>query len=379
MKKALILPLVLLLLASYSEASRVSSVNGLSTKSYKNHTRIIVELNNVVEFTKNRLSKPDRLYFDLKNCMLQKRTVRSMKIDDGILKTVRMAQFDKNTVRVVLESGKTESFYAFMLENPYRLVIDVYDQKNAEPAYNQRNQDIGPDFREIKKIVIDPGHGGDDPGAIGPSGIQEKDIVLSVGIKLADILTAKYEAEVIFTRDKDVFIPLNERTEIANSNKADLFISIHANASPKKDTRGIETYFLNWTDDEEAMKVAARENKISFGKMKKTRGDLQFILQDLERKIKNEESMKLASSIQNAMVSALKEDYSRIQDLGVKYAMFYVLVGAEMPSILVEISFISNHEEEKRLTEEQYKDRIAEAIASGINSYITQSTLIVKK
>jgi N-acetylmuramoyl-L-alanine amidase len=379
MKKALILPLLFLFLASYSDASRLSSVSGFRTKSYKNYTRIVIDMDSSVEYTQNRLAMPDRLYFDLKKCMLPKKAVSSIKIDDGILKAVRMAQFDKNTVRVVLESHKVQNFYAFMLENPYRLVIDVYDQKNAEPAYNQRNKDIESDIGKIKKIVIDPGHGGDDPGAIGPSGIQEKDIVLSVGEKLGDILTAKYEAEVIFTRDKDIFIPLNERTEIANSNKADLFISIHANASPRKNTRGIETYFLNWTDDEEAMKVAARENKISFGKMKRTRGDLQFILQDLERKIKNEESMKLASSIQNAMVSALKEDYSSIQDLGVKYAMFYVLVGAEMPSILVEISFISNHEEEKRLTEEQYKDKIAEAIASGINSYITQSTLIVKK
>jgi len=126
------------------------------------------------------------------------------------------------------------------------------------------------------------------------------------------------------------------------------------------------------------MRVAARENKISFRKMEKMHGDLQMILQDLARKNKNEESMKLASSIQSAMVSTMKENYSKIEDLGVKYALFYVLVGAEMPSILVEISFISNGEEEKRLSEEAYKNKIAEAIATGINSYITKSTLIVR-
>jgi len=379
MKKALILPLLVIFVASYSEASRLSSVNGFRTKSYKNYTRIVIDMDRSVEYTQSRLSNPDRLYFDLKKCMLPRKVVSSAKIDDGILKTVRMAQFDKHTVRVVLESPKAQNFYAFMLENPYRLVIDVYDGNNASPAYNKKREDTRPDIGAIKKIVIDPGHGGDDPGAIGPSGIKEKDIVLSVGEKLGDVLRSKYDAEVIYTRDKDIFIPLNERTELANSNKADLFISIHANASPRKDTRGIETYFLNWTDDREAMKVAARENKISFRKMKNTRGDLQFILHDLARKNKNEESMKLASSIQNAMVSTLKEDYSRIQDLGVKYALFYVLVGAEMPSILVEISFISNKEEEKRLAKDEYKTKIAEAIASGINSYITQSTLIVKK
>ena len=379
MKKALILILLVMLIASYGEASRISSIKGFRTKSYKNYSRIVIDMDRSVEYTQNRLSNPDRLYFDLKKCMLPRKVVSSIKIDDGILRTVRIAQFDKHTVRVVLESPKAQNFYAFMLENPNRLVIDVYDGNNASPAYNKKKEGIRPDIGAIKKIIIDPGHGGDDPGAIGPSGIEEKDIVLSVGKKLGDILRSKYDAEVIFTRDKDIFIPLNERTEMANSNKADLFISIHANASRRKDTRGIETYFLNWTDDREAMKVAARENKISLRKMKNTRGDLQFILHDLARKNKNEESMKLASSIQNALVSTLKEDYSRIHDLGVKYALFYVLVGAEMPSILVEISFISNKEEEKRLSKEEYKTKIAEAIASGINSYITQSTLIVKK
>ncbi len=183
--------------------------------------------------------------------------------------------------------------------------------------------------------------------------------------------------KIIYTRDKDTFVPLNDRTEMANSKKADLFISIHTNASIKRDARGIETYFLNWTNDKEAIRVAARENKISFKKMQKIQDDLQIILQDLARNNKREESMRLAHSIQNAMIGALKKTYSRIEDLGVKYAPFYVLVGAEMPSILVEISFISNREEEKRLSRESYKNKIAEAIAKGIDSYISQSTLIV--
>jgi N-acetylmuramoyl-L-alanine amidase len=378
MKKAFIVPLLLLVFSGYIEASKLTTVNGIRVKSYKNHTRVVVETDSAVEFTKNRLSNPDRLYFDLKNCTLQRKASSPAAIDDGILKTVRIAQFNRDTVRVVLELKKAESLYAFMLEYPHRLVIDVYDQKNAGPETKEGDNDIEPGLEEIRKIVIDPGHGGDDPGAVGPSGIQEKDIVLSVGKKLGDILTAKYEAEVIYTRDKDIFIPLNERTEIANSKKADLFISVHANASPRRDARGIETYFLNWTDDKEAMKVAARENKISFRKMEKMHGDLQMILQDLARKNKNEESMKLASSIQSAMVSTLKDNYTGIEDLGVKYALFYVLVGAEMPSILVEISFISNIEEEKRLSEEAYKNKIAEAIATGINTYITKSTLIVR-
>jgi N-acetylmuramoyl-L-alanine amidase len=152
---------------------------------------------------------------------------------------------------------------------------------------------------------------------------------------------------------------------------------VHVNASRKRSAKGIETYFLNWTNDREAIKVAARENKISIKKMKKMQDSTQFILQDLARKNKNEESMRFAHSVQNSMVSTLKKNYSRIDNLGVKYALFYVLIGAEMPSILVETSFISNRVEEKRLSTEAYKDRLAEAIANGINSYITKSTLIV--
>ncbi len=378
MKKALIVLLILCFFASHSKASKLTSVNGLRVESYKNHTRVVVEIDNAIEFTKNRLPKPDRLYFDLKDCSLQKKIASPVIIDDGLLKTVRIAQFDRSTVRVVFELQKGENFYTFMLENPYRLVIDIYDKEYAGTSPKEQEEVVA-GLDEIKRIVIDPGHGGDDPGAIGPSGVQEKDIVLSVGRKLGAILTARYGAEVIFTRDKDIFIPLNERTEIANSKKADLFISIHANASPRKEARGIETYFLNWTNDAEAMRVAARENKISFKKMEKMRSELQTILYDLARKNKNEESMRLAASIQNAMVNTLKENYSKIQDLGVKYAFFYVLVGAEIPSILVEISFISNDEEEKRLTEELYKDRIAEAIATGVNSYMTRTTVVMKK
>ena len=170
---------------------------------------------------------------------------------------------------------------------------------------------------------------------------------------------------------------LLKRTEIANSKKADLFISIHTNASKKRKARGLETYFLSWSNDREAIRVAARENKVSIKKMQKMQGGLSMILQDLARNSKREESMRLAHSVQNAMIDSLQMDYSRIEDHGVKYALFYVLVGAEMPSILVEISFISNREEEKRLATNIYRDKIAKAIAKGIDSYISQSTLIV--
>jgi N-acetylmuramoyl-L-alanine amidase len=278
----------------------------------------------------------------------------------------------------VFDLERFDHFYAFMLEDPYRLVIDVYAQK--VPLLQERKSIKKKKISdEIKTIVIDPGHGGKDPGAIGPRGLKEKDVVLDIAKKLGRILKEKYNMRVIYTRTKDIFIPLNERTEIANSNKADLFISIHTNASRKRYTRGIETYILNWTNDEEAMRVAARENAISYKKMRKVQNELQIILQDLARNNKRDESIVLARSVQDSMIKTLKRNY-RIIDLGVKQALFYVLVGAEMPSILVEVSFITNREEEKRLSQSSYRSKIAAAIAKGIINYInTQSTLVVRK
>ncbi len=380
MRKAFILPLLLVIFVSYSEAAKKTVVQGLRYSSNKSHTRIVVDLNGPVEFTRNRLSNPDRLFFDLKNCYLSEKSGTVLSVQDGVLKTVRMAQFDRNRVRVVFDLLQFKNFYAFVLEKPYRLVIDVYGKKNRKLSPRNRKSGktlSGRDTYEIKTVVIDPGHGGKDPGAIGLRGLREKDIVLSVGKKLGRILKEKRGLKVIYTRKRDVFVPLNDRTEMANSRKADLFISIHTNASKKRSTRGIETYFLNWTSNRGAIRVAARENKVSIKKMRKIQDELQFILQDLARNNKRQESMRLAHSVQNAMVNTLKKDYHKIEDLGVKYALFYVLVGAEMPSILVEISFVSNRLEEKRLSSDSYRTRIAEAISRGIDSYVTQSTLIV--
>jgi N-acetylmuramoyl-L-alanine amidase len=270
-----------------------------------------------------------------------------------------------------------KSYSAFTLQDPTRLVIDIYSHKSSpSPTVKQETEEAR--FKGIRSVLIDPGHGGKDPGAIGSGGLREKDVVLDIALKLGRILE-KNGLEVMYTRKKDIFVPLNERTEIANKRDADLFISIHTNSSRNKRTRGVETYFLNWTSDREAMRLAARENKISYSKMEKVQGDLQVILLDLARNHKHEESKELAFSVQNTMVGTLKKHYSKIKDHRVKWALFYVLVGAEMPSVLVEVSFISNREEEKRLSTDKYRSRIAEALASGVTDYIKKSTLIVKR
>jgi len=369
-------PLLILVISGISRAAKGHVVEGLRYASYKSYTRIVVDLSGQVEFKYKRLSSPDRIYFDLINCSLKKNVPSRLKINDGRLKAVRIAQFNKNTVRVVLDIVKVKNYYAFTLRSPHRLVIDVYSERGKSRSIKRVPSQRA---NYTPTIVIDPGHGGDDPGAIGPSGIKEKDVTLYVAKRLGRILARRYGFKVIYTRKSDVSVSLNERTEIANRNHADLFISIHTNASRKRNARGIETYFLNWTNDREAMRVAARENRISFRQMQRMRDSLQMILQDLARKSKNEESMKLAHSVHTELVGALKQRYRRIEDLGVKYALFYVLVGAEMPSILVEISFISNREEERRLASRIYKDRIAEGIARGIRNYISNSTVIARR
>lgn len=382
MRNAFIALLFLAFFAGSSDAGKQNSVQGLRYASYDSHTRVVVDVDGPVDFTQHHLSNPERIYFDLKGCTISSEAASSVRIDNGVLEKVRLAQFDKGTVRVVFDVNETKNFYAFLLENPYRLVVDVYSSdrgKHKERRATKTKKVLTEnDLHEIRRIVIDPGHGGKDPGAIGPRGVREKDIALDVGKKLGALLREKYGVEIIYTRDRDVFVPLNERTEIANAKKADLFISIHANASQRRNARGLETYFLNWTNDKEATRVAARENRISEKKMRQMQNGLQFILQDLARNSKKEESMRLAHSVQNAMARSLKKDYRRVNDLGVKSALFYVLVGAEMPSVLVEMSFISNREEEMRLASKKYKNTIAEAIARGINSYMTQSTLIVR-
>ena len=367
---------------SSTEASKHITVQGVRHFSYKSHTRVVVDISGNIDFTRNRLANPDRIFFDLKNCTFPKKTNASLDVKDSIINNVRFAQFDKSTVRVVIDLKNSKDYSAYLLENPYRLVIDVYagEAKDA-PLPTPEAVEKAPESRFLKNIrtvVIDPGHGGKDPGAVGPRGLREKDITLSVGKKLGKILKDKQGMNVLYTRTRDKFIPLNKRTQLANSKNADLFVSIHVNASKRRAARGIETYFLNWTTEDQAMKVAARENGVPLWKMKKEQGGLQMILQDLARSNKRKESMKLAYSVQNAMVNTLKKDYSRIENLGVKFALFYVLVGAEMPSILVEISFVSNREEEKRLANNKYRDKVAEAIAKGVNAYISESTLIVQ-
>jgi N-acetylmuramoyl-L-alanine amidase len=219
---------------------------------------------------------------------------------------------------------------------------------------------------KIGRIVIDPGHGGHDTGTIGPNGLQEKDLVLEVGRRLGKLLETRLGAEVVYTRKDDTFIPLETRTAIANQQRADLFISIHANSSGDPDARGVETYYLNFTSSPQALEVAARENAVS----EKSIYELQDLVKKIALKEKIEESREFAGDVQESLHNGLAAKSPAIRNRGVKKAPFIVLIGANMPSILAEVSFVSNPTDEHRLETSEYRQRIADSLYRGIAKYV---------
>lgn len=334
-----------------------------------NYTRIVLDLNNPATYFDKYLPEPDRVYIDIHNTIIAG-DVQPFQIGNGIVNQVRVAQHDRQTVRVVLELSSPVEYKIFPLKYPDRLVVDIYQKPSIKetPTLQKSLNSI------TRTIVIDPGHGGKDPGAKGRHGIMEKDIVLDVGLRLKRLIEDRTGARVVMTRDTDIFIPLEERTAIANSKGADLFISIHANSSRREGARGVETYLLGRATDMDAMDTALRENSVS---EKSSLDDLQLILADLLNTAKKDESLRLAHYVQENIIDSLEPRYNTI-NLGVKQAPFYVLVNAKMPSILAEISFISNPEEERLLTERKYRREIAEAIFEGISRYIQSTPLLAQ-
>ncbi|MDO8426392.1 MAG: N-acetylmuramoyl-L-alanine amidase [Deltaproteobacteria bacterium] len=367
-----------------------AAVSGIKHWSNPNYTRVVIEVDKKAEFA-HRLLKQDpaikmewrRLYIDIKGARLAGELRKPIPINDGLLKVARAGQYDNDTVRVVLDIESIEDYKIFPLSEPFRIVIDVTGKGLKPEEAQEEAQKEGPKKAEarkmredltltqqlglkVKRIVIDPGHGGKDPGAIGRGGLKEKDVTLRLSRMLREKLANDDGPKVIMTRDADVFIPLEERTAIANKYDADLFISIHINASPRRAASGIETYILNISNDEESKRLAARENATSTRSV----SDLEFILNDLIRTAKTNDSIRLATSVHERLVKSLKESYRDVKSNGVKGAPFYVLVGTKMPSILVEVSYISNPAEEKRLQEEKYLREVIEGISTGLMRYI---------
>jgi len=240
------------------------------------------------------------------------------------------------------------------------------DVREAQPTENGDRSLIRALGLKIGKIVIDPGHGGHDTGTIGPQGLEEKDLVLDVSKRLGKLLSSRLGAEVVYTRSDDTFIPLESRTAIANQEAADLFISIHANSSRDEDARGVEVYYLNFTSSSDALEVAARENAVS----QKTIYELQDLVKKIALKEKIEESQEFAADVDHSLHTGLSVKNPGLRDRGVKKAPFIVLIGANMPSILAEISFLSNPNDERKLKTQDYRQRIAESLYKGVAKYV---------
>ncbi len=547
--------------ARRSALPRVTGVRHWSTPDY---TRVAIDVEQEVKFASQRISHPDRIFFDLRDTTLASTLVgKTFDVDDGFLKKIRVAEFQPGRTRIVLEVDNLASYDAFLLPDPYRLIIDIHGKdihgkdihgkdihgkqqqamtakaeadaavsaesdddsseavaspsagsKSAQRKAQQESEKVvvgfaksGPvetdlppenvsadskssdsanpangigvikttvavkgsnrripktiveaedrapttvatlepekirpevttgqganvadadearpaksdshssassssslhrkkspysatatasdtarsDTRlnsrearptaagdrsltralglKIGKIVIDPGHGGHDTGTIGPNGLLEKDVVLDVAKRLGRLLETRLGAEVIYTRRDDTFIPLETRTAIANRERADLFISIHANSSRDSDARGVETYYLNFTSSPEALEVAARENAVS----EKSIYELQDLVKKIALKEKIEESREFAGDVQESLYGGLALNNAHIRNRGIKKAPFIVLIGANMPSILAEISFVSNPTDERKLETSEHRQRIAESLYRGVSKYV---------
>jgi len=381
-----------------SKINKLIMVKDIRHWSTPTYTRVVVDLENPVKYKKHLLKKdpdlkkPRRLFVDLQNACISKGIESSILIKDGLLRRARAAQHDKETVRVVLDIDNMEGYRIFHLYDPFRIVVDVQGKEQKEKsikavvAQRSHKEKAKKEGKKegislakqlglgVKKIVIDAGHGGKDPGAIGRNGLREKDVVLKLANLVAERVRSDLHCQVVLTRRSDVFLPLEKRTAIANMKGADLFISLHANAHKNRRLQGLETYILNIALDEESMNVAARENATST----KNISDLQMILNDLMLNTKINESSRLAKFVHNGLVKELRKKYKIVKNRGVRQAPFYVLIGAEMPAILVEIGYITNAIENRRLKSVSYLRSAASGIVKGINLYIKDMELAYK-
>jgi N-acetylmuramoyl-L-alanine amidase len=506
-------PAVKTVSAPLNRHGAVAQVTGIRHWSTPTYTRVAIDLGDEVEYQAARVENPDRIFFDLHNSHLASELAgKSFAVtDDGFLTRIRAAQYSNDVTRVVLDVHEVAEYSAFLLPNPYRLIIDIHGKPAAggiAPPANSKQQtgnsdeiagnkqqraanaapvpsivpsgtnggtevsglppmpvtdgsaafglssrkttgnttvaqprvviptkstatdpvpntvtthstDAGVEFAavddqpgrvdatskptsqpivdrtpksrtpvsaaptpappptadgetlvralglKIGRIVIDAGHGGHDSGTLGVGGIEEKDVVLDVALRLGKLLHDRLGAEIVYTRADDTFIPLETRTAIANKAQADLFISVHANSSQDSSARGVEVYYLNFTSDPDAMRVASRENAVSTQSVH----ELSDLVKKIALKDKIDESRELATDVDAGLYAGLAKGNEGLKNRGVKKAPFVVLIGANMPSILAEISFVTNPTDAEQLQRPQYRERVAESLYNGVARY----------
>ena len=372
-------------------------------------THVAIDLSGPVKYKFAHLINPERLYFDLDDVKVAAAGAKRFDQQDGFLTNIRVGDVQKGTTRVALDLDEPVEYSVNLVPDPYRLEIVFHRAEQAKqqaaaatlpsisidppkvvgseassgvvlaqvsPEAEQQAfsgaHEARPDGNgertlvralglKIGKIVIDPGHGGDDHGTMSPDGLLEKDVVLDVALRLGKLLQ-NLGAEVIYTRATDRYLPLEARTAIANREQADLFISLHANSSPDRDASGVETYYLNFTSSPEALEVAARENTVA----RRPMSALRDLVQKIAQQNRVAESHEFAADVQTAMARDLRGE----RDRGVREAPFIVLTGANMPAILTEISFMSNSQDESNLKNADYRQKLAQALYNGVAAYI---------
>lgn len=387
-------------------------------------TRIVVETTGEFEFKSDRAYEPDRVFFDVKGAKvrLDSKLMKTVPVGDHLIKQVRIAETQPGVTRIVFDLESAVDFSASHLTNPDRLIVEFRPAAvlpaasaqvakavlmpsvaekpppvtaatavamepvsktglTAAPVRKEKAASLKapraatlPDSGQsmarvlglkIGRIVLDAGHGGHDTGTIGPQGLLEKDLVLDVTKRLGALIESRMGAEVVYTRSDDNYVGLENRTQMANEHRADLFLSIHANSSPSSDASGVETYYLHFTTSKSAMEVAARENASS----QKTVYELGDLVQKIAKQDKVEESREFAARIQQSLYAASSRTINHTRNRGVKNAPFVVLIGASMPSVLVEIGFVSNPKDEALLKKGVTRQKIAEGLYKGLAQY----------
>ncbi len=344
------------------------AVTQIRVGAYPDHTRIVLDLTRPVSYRIVRSAASDQLSLYLSPAIFSERFVEPALPPHLIVEKIEIRESAPKQLHLLLRHKPRDRYRIMPLSDPDRLVIDIYKATppKAPPQEPPKDDSAASPRFDIQTIVIDPGHGGKDPGAIGARGLTEKEVVLDISLRLKTLLQKRLKKKVVLTRARDTFIALNERARLANRGKADLFISIHANASPTPSARGVEVYLFGRATDKTALALAARENAATH----QTALDFEkMILNDMERDFTLNASLEFAHYTQDAFLDGLGAKYET-PALGVKHAPFYVLAHTRMPAILAEISFISNPREEALLRDDQYRQEIAEALYEGVADYL---------
>jgi N-acetylmuramoyl-L-alanine amidase len=364
----------------------LSDVTEVRHWSYPEYTRVVVELTQSVKTEVKHLGadraegRPERLYLDLAGVWVGLRYLDPIPVGDGLLEGIRLGQNNLTTARVVIDLKRYNHHRLFFLSSPSRVVVDVYgDGKRRSVAPHPPTTGtppglarLPPGMRQVRTVVLDPGHGGRDPGALGPGGLREKDITLRLAHALRPRLVAR-GFRVVLTREDDRTLSLEERTAFAEGVRGDVFISLHTNAARRRSAHGIETYYLDKSNERHSQRVAARENGVPPDRL----DELQRVVAQLRVSEVSVHSARLANAVHAKVISGVRSTHGSVKDLGVKRGPFYVLFLSNMPAILLETGFLTNRTEARRLRSEFYLDVLAEQIARALSAYRRDNGLIV--